>query len=810
MSTIYAVTLRVYDPSMASERTLFYSTTGFTTRPTDTPPNTTFVECVRRPPQLKRSLFRDQATFGRSLESSGFLMLNNGDGALDGLRAYGFDGRDLTLYEGETGAAFSTFTQRLVATMESVEVGRELVTVWLRDRMLDLSVPLQGTKYAGDNSLPDGLEGTEDDLKDKPKPLCFGTVRNVPAVCVNTSKLVYQVNDGPVQAVNAVYDAGVALGTIGAWNTDSLGFYVHDLWYDGTNYIAVGEDPGGVGNCFTSPDFAAWTSRNAQFGGDVIYGIADDGAGTLVIVGTSGKISTSTDNGATWTAQVSGTANNLYAVCYNADGDVFLAGGQDNAVVYSDDSGATWSAATTGLTATTDLYGAAYGNGYYVLVGNTAEVATSTNLTIWEVIPFPAGTLNHLEFGNGKFVATGSAGVVAASSGTAFGFVLVSDGITASRNYQGVAYSPTDDLWMMVGYDGGNSYVAWSRNTTTWAEMAVAPIAHPWGAQYVNSQFLMCSATDGTVAAGASAEYASEADLLDDDQAPAPGSAISWLDGGMFRLGATPAGTITADVTQGDAAADRTHAEAFRWALTRQGYPLAQWNEDDLTALDTAIDDVTGLWIGPDDNPTVAGTVDRIAQSAGAWWGQDNDGILRIKQFTAPSGSAVATLTENDIISLGRVQPNDAGRGLPSWRSILRYQRNHTVQMGDLAGGVSDARRAFLAREYREAKYEDATVQVAHLLAPEIIEECLIDASADAIAEATRRQALRGTDRDVFEIEVGRERAAGVDLGDVVTVTHSRFGLSAGVDFRVIGHEDRYTPAAAGALAITTSLTLWK
>jgi hypothetical protein len=41
--------------------------------------------------------------------------------------------------------------------------------------------------------------------------VCYGVVKNVPAPCVNTSKLIYQVNDGAVDSIDAVYDRGVPL-----------------------------------------------------------------------------------------------------------------------------------------------------------------------------------------------------------------------------------------------------------------------------------------------------------------------------------------------------------------------------------------------------------------------------------------------------------------------------------------------------------------------------------------------------------------------------------------------------------------------
>ncbi len=50
-------------------------------------------------------------------------------------------------------------------------------------------------------------------LEGRPKPLCFGRCLNVSPVQVNPSLLIYQVHDGPIQAIEAVYNRGVVLAT---------------------------------------------------------------------------------------------------------------------------------------------------------------------------------------------------------------------------------------------------------------------------------------------------------------------------------------------------------------------------------------------------------------------------------------------------------------------------------------------------------------------------------------------------------------------------------------------------------------------
>ncbi|WP_328716773.1 hypothetical protein VO226_16100 [Halomonas elongata] len=64
--------------------------------------------------------------------------------------------------------------------------------------------------YDGSNVLPDGLEGTEDDIAGEPKPQVWGEVRNATPVQVNTSKLIYQVSSLSDCTVTAVYDKGLS------------------------------------------------------------------------------------------------------------------------------------------------------------------------------------------------------------------------------------------------------------------------------------------------------------------------------------------------------------------------------------------------------------------------------------------------------------------------------------------------------------------------------------------------------------------------------------------------------------------------
>jgi hypothetical protein len=174
----------------------------------------------------------------------------------------------------------------------------------------------------------------------------------------------------------------------------------------------------------------------------------------------------------------------------------------------------------------------------------------------------------------------------------------------------------------------------------------------------------------------------------------------------------------------------------------------------------------------------------------GAAWFIDREGVFRIRQFVAPSGSPVISLTANDLLRpLTLKLQTEQGQGVPQYSTVLRYAKNYTPQSTDVAPSVSDARRAYLAKGWREVADTDSAVQTVHLLAGQVVEESLLAEEADAQAEVERRQTLRGVVRRLFEAVVPlTDDTEDVDLNDVLELTHSRYGLSAGASFRVIGH----------------------
>lgn len=163
-----------------------------------------------RPRLRQPALFERTAQLGPLLPGirgggSGEIELINADGGLDDLADFAVDGRTLTLSRVD-----QSVEAVLQATVEGLSFTGNRVRLALRDPLAVLDVPLASARYAGDNVLPDGVEGT-DDIEGTPKPRVLGSVVNARPVLVNSAKLIYQVHEGADCTITALRDRGVTL-----------------------------------------------------------------------------------------------------------------------------------------------------------------------------------------------------------------------------------------------------------------------------------------------------------------------------------------------------------------------------------------------------------------------------------------------------------------------------------------------------------------------------------------------------------------------------------------------------------------------
>ncbi|MGE0446383.1 MAG: hypothetical protein AB7P99_14240 [Vicinamibacterales bacterium] len=280
-------------------------------------------------------------------------------------------------------------------------------------------------------------------------------------------------------------------------------------------------------------------------------------------------------------------------------------------------------------------------------------------------------------------------------------------------------------------------------------------------------------------------DYASQSDLT--TTAPTAGQYRVWPDGGYYRLGGTPAGTVTADV-QGDAAGGyvETTADVVQRILMAQaGFTTADINFAAFAQTNADAPAAVGIWIGTDAVRTID-IVDALARGIGAFAGFTRYGVFALGVVTAPSGGGAADFTDENIVTIERLLL-PAALAPVVWRVSVGYQRNYTVQ-ADLAASVSVARRAFAAEEYRLATAEDATVKTAHLLARELVRvDGYFATQVDAEDEADRLLALFKERRGLYRL-VTKMQALRLELGDVVSIDTSRFGFAGGRLARVVGY----------------------
>ena len=474
----------------------FFSSGAFVTGGTDTPPHTAFLPRITQPALLRRDVF-DGGVCGASRVAYGELLLANPDGALDALLSWKIPGYSVTIRYGEPGTAYpSAWTTVLSGVSSGLTVGWKTLGIKLRDPHQTLDMPLQTVTYAGTNSGGSGIEGTADDLKGQAKPLLYGRVLNISPPCVNTSKLIYQVNDGAA-VISAVYDKGIAL-----------------------------------------------------------------------------------------------------------------------------------------------------------------------------------------------------------TAGTA---------------------------------------------CTSQADM------------------------EATV--------------------PSAGTYRVWASGGCFRLGSTPAGTITVDAAQTASTGDRSAAKLLNAIALKAGVASGSISSSDVTALHTANSAELGLWLMTGDTDTAKTAMDAIAVSVGAWYGFDAAGTLRMRQMVAPSGSPVMELTATNIIGTPELRAIGAASGGAFYTDVkCSYAKNWTVQgESDVAGAVTAARRAWLREEWRMKRPSVVVSDPGYR--PELLYEFtgLFLSESDANTEALRRYTLLYGRHDTLVVAASASASVALDLGDVVQVTLPRFGYDAGVLFVVIG-----------------------
>ena len=284
---VYAIEVKAYDPDAAAEITLTYAEDGFATKSGDTPANRHFAPRIMEAGNFSQFLVDALVTSGRSRAGYGEIVLANLDGELDALAGYGFDGRELVVRYGRIGDAYpAAWDTVMTGTISQIEATLAEVRLLIRDRQAEVrDLPYQPTKYAGSNSLPNGVEGVEDDLQGKPKPRLRGQVNNISPPAVNTSKFTYQVSDKVISSLDAVYVGGLAVpsgsghASLAALQAAAVTAGTYD-WYLGGGgdgaFFRLGTAPDNVVTCDATEGASASNRTAAQIAKQILLDVGID------------------------------------------------------------------------------------------------------------------------------------------------------------------------------------------------------------------------------------------------------------------------------------------------------------------------------------------------------------------------------------------------------------------------------------------------------------------------------------------------------------------------------------------------------
>lgn len=229
--------------------------------------------------RIQQAALFSNALFAGSLYNAiakpgfGETTLVNNDGALDYLADYAIDGRQCTisLVQG------TVITPVLTATTTGFNFNANTVSVRLKDYQVQTDKVHVYSEYLGDNTLPDGLEGTSSDIKGNKKPRVYGAVQNMQPTLVNTARYIYEAHDDSINPaigveITSVYDRGVELTKhthytdLATFMTDSVPSG-HYITYKG--YFKLGSTPSGEVTCDVERDVTDAPSVIEQILGEV-------------------------------------------------------------------------------------------------------------------------------------------------------------------------------------------------------------------------------------------------------------------------------------------------------------------------------------------------------------------------------------------------------------------------------------------------------------------------------------------------------------------------------------------------------------
>ena len=294
----------------------------------------------------------------------------------------------------------------------------------------------------------------------------------------------------------------------------------------------------------------------------------------------------------------------------------------------------------------------------------------------------------------------------------------------------------------------------------------------------------------------------------------AGGDYATCLAEGLFRLGSSPSGVVTCDY-EGDASGSGYVSDVSgivqRIVVDRGGLTTADLDLGSFSDFAATQSAVVGAYFGTEQR-SIANALDDLLTSAGGFWGSTRTGLIRIKRINNPGGETAISILGDG----GKVikSPQDGGDweirsvALPSHTVRVGYKRYYKFISGqEVAGSVTDAVRADYGEEYRYETAEDSAAVLARNPAAKVLVfNSSFDTSAAAEAEADRLLPLYKVPRQTLTCVVYGALLE-YELGDVVQVVNTRYGLSLGKNFLIVGFSEDASWSSGEPGLVT--LTLW-
>jgi hypothetical protein len=278
-------------------------------------------------------------------------------------------------------------------------------------------------------------------------------------------------------------------------------------------------------------------------------------------------------------------------------------------------------------------------------------------------------------------------------------------------------------------------------------------------------------------------------DIIEVRDNGAPITVTKTIATGKFRLANSPVGTITASV-QGSkpSAYSNQIAENIKTLVKTYGTTASRLTDSDIdltnfstfAAANTA---PIGLYLS--DRTNLLDACQQLAGSVGAQVTMSRQGLLQLLRIDFPPSGTPTLISKKHIVekSLSIDSKLDVSSAVQ-----IGYCKNYTVE-NNLQTVIPEEHKSLYEQEWLTTTSTDSTVATNYrLLVEPIQKDTLLQVTSDATAEATRRLNIIKQPRIVYKM-VCFSSMFNLTLGQAVTLTHTRFGLSGGVLGVVVGLE---------------------